>query len=317
MAFDYKKFYSELTRGLPGAVSPEEVDFLKGQTRPSRADRPDLFGDLSRVPLGREQAQNTAQRGKQASNDMQNAFNAVIEGVPAFGGGARQEGFDTYQKTEADIMKGFKSSLAPLTPVGAMTSTWEATPAGGRWVSGAQAQAKAAEDEYQNALYFKTEGKMGRKSLNENYDIPRKNALEAMIKSGGFAGGGGGGGGRASGGGEYKFGPNTQQSKKLPEVGSKEYNQRVLEGSMPGVGALNEYQKATAQSNIRGIEAQEKAAAEEAKKKQQSQQQPQAPQSTIGPVASTTSAMDNTPFKGIMTQEQYGGGLSTLKNLGL
>jgi len=293
-------------------MSPAEVDFLKNQPIPSRANRPDLFGDLSRIPLGREQAQNTAQMGKQASNDMQNAFNAVIEGVPAFGGGARQEGFDTYQKTEADIMKGWKSSLVPKTPVGAMTSTWEATPAGGTWVSGAQAQAKAAEEEYQNALYFKTEGKMGRKSPSENYDIAQKKALEAMIKSGGFAGGVGGRGGVVGGGGGGGVGK-PQQSISTPQVGSKEYNQRLLEGSIPGVESLNEYQKATAQLNIRGIEAQEKAAAEEAKKKQQAQQQPQAP---VSPVASTPSAMDNTGFGKIMTEDQYKGGIAELQYLG-
>jgi hypothetical protein len=84
MAFDYKKFYSELTKNLPGEVSPAEVDFLKRQPMPSRSERPDLFGDLSRVPLGREQAQNTAQMGKSKSNDMQEAFKAVTEGADFF-----------------------------------------------------------------------------------------------------------------------------------------------------------------------------------------------------------------------------------------
>jgi hypothetical protein len=192
MAFDYKKFYSELTKGLPGAVSPEEVDFLKGQPMPSRSDRPDLFGDLSRVPLGREQAQNTAQMGKQASDDMQEAFKSVMEGVPAFGGGAKQEGVNLFQK------------LPQQNPLDLYS----------RQASQGEKLMHLADEK-------------GRMPLSAD-EIQSKGLAPLQMMQWGGSGVGSG-----------------QKSISLPQAGSSEYAQRVIEGSMPGVGALNEYQKQT------------------------------------------------------------------------
>jgi hypothetical protein len=305
MAFDYKKFYSELTKGLPGAISPEEVDFLKDQPMPSRSSRPDLFGDLSRVPLGREQAQNTAQMGQSKSNDMQEAFKSVMEGVPAFGAAIKMEGKQPIRKEDAmrlgqELQKSMKAKGSYLTASGAISGALTPVEA----MTAHQTGMNESSDQYT---------KFGQEILEAQQDVsmglPSRHGVQFM------------GGGKSG-----DVGPKDEKGNLIPQkfisapqVGSKEYNQRLLEGSMPGVSSLNPYQQATAQSNIRGIEAQEKAAVEEAKKKQEAQQNPQAQQTSVGPVASTStpSVMDNTGFAKIMTEEQYQGGVSFLKNIGM
>jgi hypothetical protein len=287
MAFDYKKFYSELTRDLPGAVSPEEVSFLKNQPIPSRSDRPDLFGDLSRVPLGREQAQNTAQMGQSKSNDMQEAFKSVMEGVPAFGAAIKMEGKQPIIKEDAmrlgqELQKSMKAKGNYMTASGSISGALTPVQAMTARQSGLQEDASQYTKLGQEILEAQQDVSMG---------LPSRHAVQFM--------GGGGGGTKGQ-----------QYSVSAPQVGTKEYNQRLLEGSMPGFQSLNPYQQATAQSNIRGLEAQEKAAVEETKKKQETKQ------ASAGSVA-TPSIVENTRFKGIMTQDQYGRGSSLLEQYGM
>ncbi|NBW98779.1 hypothetical protein EBR03_04335 [bacterium] len=80
----------------------------------------------------------------------------------------------------------------------------------------------------------------------------------------------------------------------------------MAEGTLPGFGSLTEYQKQTALGNVRTIEAQERAAAEEAKKKQKEQQEQQA-----------TSPQPKFSFQQQMTEQEYGSGVSVLQGLGM
>jgi hypothetical protein len=257
MAFDYKKFYSELTKGLPGAVSPEEVDFLKGQPMPSRSDRPDLFGDLSRVPLGREQAQNTAQMGKQGSNDLMEAYKSVTESAPSFPSLIKQEDPNkSYAKDlqqqldklqhpfqraitsgeqeaikdlkdrlfiegrEQQIAKGFKPQSTSTVFAGDYR---EVMPSGKLLAEGESISANA------NKNIFNFKQVMGRNPTKEESDAMNPNI--GMITGGqGFT---------------AKQTEDWGKGRNKLQVGSKDYYQKMIEGSLPGVESLNEYQKGT------------------------------------------------------------------------
>jgi hypothetical protein len=75
---DYRKLYSEL-RG-PGEVSPEMVNAARSaeQSGAFRSKHPDIFD--ADHPLAFSDAQNTAQKAKDKSDELQDAFKAASEG---------------------------------------------------------------------------------------------------------------------------------------------------------------------------------------------------------------------------------------------
>jgi hypothetical protein len=149
MAFNYKKFYSELMSELPGQLSPSDVEFLQGQPIPSEKERPDLFGDLSKIPIGNQDAQNTAQRSKSKSEEIQDAYKAVMENIPKI---------DAFQKNPSELMMGFVPSEGELTPVEAMTMSWDAEH--GVFVSGAQLHQQKIAKEKADYLKMARSGNM-------------------------------------------------------------------------------------------------------------------------------------------------------------
>jgi hypothetical protein len=264
MAFDYKKFYSELTKGLPGAVSPEEVDFLKDQPMPSRSDRPDLFGDLSRVPLGREQAQNTAQMGKQGSDDLMEAYKSVTEAPSQFPSlisqeepnksyakdlqqqldklqhpfqraitSGEQEAIKDLQDRlfmegrEQQIAKGFN----PKSIGTVFAGDYREVMPSGKPITEAESYSHHANKNIWN--FQQAFGRNPTKAEHQEMNplVGSMFGAQAMTHST-----------NPKNLGEAEL---WQQQHSPLQSGSQEYGKRLIEGSVPGVGALTDFQKET------------------------------------------------------------------------
>jgi hypothetical protein len=279
MAFDYKKFFDKVDSKLPRVMPPMNDRGFSWFGKPNG----NLFGDFSNIPIGNEDAQNTAQRGKKKSDNMQDAFKAVTEGVDLL-----QKQNNQYPIGTA---YGFNTSIQPY-----------------------EEKVDTSRLIFQGGYGYATTDPSGKQTgfVEKGIAEDPNSWFNKPIK---FAAMGGGGAAAR----DEKGNIIPQRSISAPQVGTKEYNQRLLEGSMPGVSSLNPYQQATAQSNIRGFEAQENAAVEEAKKKREVQQKTQAQKNLVGPVASasTPSVVDNTKFKGIMNQEQLDRGSLLLQQYGM
>jgi hypothetical protein len=99
---DYRKLYSELSG--PGAVSPEMVYAARSaeQSGAFRSKHPEIFD--ADHPLAFSDAQNTAQKAKDKSDELQEAFKAASAGD-----------FEKLSERDKEIMKlpgGFEQNLA-------------------------------------------------------------------------------------------------------------------------------------------------------------------------------------------------------------
>lgn len=271
-------------------MTPALVNELKQMHLPSESERPDLFGDFSRVPLGREQAQNTAQRGKAASNYMQDAYKAVMDAPQGFPGITGQQ--VPFEQQVKDLSKQLESQYKEkgnyITASGAIAKS--PTPVEG--MTGYQLGLKEHPRGFETMAKEIVEGMQ-----DVMKGLPSRHAIEFI-----------GGSHKGAAPRDSKGNIIPQQSISTPKAGTKEYAQRAAEGSLPGVGGLSPYQQETAKYQYGQMVAQEKAAAEEAEKKKTAQQQPQS--------ASTPSVVDSTQF-GQMSQDQYNRGSSFLQTLGI
>jgi hypothetical protein len=136
MAIDYKKLYSEL--GGVGNVSPE----LAYEARGLEKAKGSLFDASS--PLAFDNAQNTAQKAKDKSDELQEAYKAA-----SAGDFAQMPKFDTYHKSEEQILEagGYVPEPDPG-PMAKVSYRWE----NGRFVSEAQEYTKRDAALRRNAI---------------------------------------------------------------------------------------------------------------------------------------------------------------------
>jgi hypothetical protein len=218
---DYKKLYSEL--GGVGNVSPELAYEARGLERAKGS----LFD--SSHPLAFDNAQNTAQRAKDKSDELQEAFKAA-----SAGDFAQMPKFDTFQKSEQQILEagGYVPEPDPG-PMAKVSYTWE----NGRWVSDAQKYTQRDAALRRNAIATATG-----KKINPADDILLGIHRGMMFGMPGM----GGGGGHLLSEKQMKMQQQTPTSNVAP-YGFDEHGNRIVQSNlepMPSEGLpVSKYQK--------------------------------------------------------------------------